>query len=290
LPDSLSGVLSASLIKNAEQNFSLNFGVLDTLAFSVAAGEPGQAVTGLLETSPDAFSMLMDGISNTISVAVDWKALDLSVPGSEFCSVETDCGAAEGQPEVCTETSNCGAKEQNGNFRLHLDGVSAGTVLEDNATEIVIDNIGLGDATSSVNLNAEPLVEIDVNPSDNRRFSMQIQDTPDGALVTFEPKLDLRVATTLSNLSAKLQADLPEWLEDQIFDLTFGGPPRAQVLVPDNCADANHYLEVVEGTLTMSSTALASPIEVEAGMCLVGSDLEGEELHPLETIAAGTCE
>jgi hypothetical protein len=48
-------------------------------------------------------------------------------------------------------------------------------------------------------------------------------------------------------------------------------------------------LEIVEGTLTLSSTT-GGTVVVEAGMCLASIETSAEEPHPFETVAAVTCE
>ncbi len=276
LPESLSGVLRASLVKNSEDNFTLSYGLLEPLTFSVPYGDSGDAIVGSYAASEDAVSATFDGDEGTIAYAIDWKNIDVTIPGSV----------------VCGETEDCGDKEREGSFNVHVGGLSYGTVLQDGLTEIVIDDVGLGNDTTAVRLNDESLVEIDLNPQDGRRLTIQIQDTEAGTLVTFEPKFDLRIATTLSNLSESLRADLPGWLEDEIFRVTFGGDARAQMLIPDDCNDGGQSPEIVEGTLTLEATSSSGPVVVEAGMCVVQAEAAEDETlsHPFDMIAAGTCE
>jgi hypothetical protein len=232
-------------------------------------------VVATIAAAPEAISAVIDGMANSLALSMDVHSLDVSVPGSAIC------GEDDGD-------SGCGNKERNGTFHVHLDGISAGTTLEDSASEIVISNVGLGDATSYARLNNDPLVEVDVNPDDGRRFAVQIQDTADGALVTIEPKLDLTVATTLLNLSEAARMDMPAWLSDEIFSVTLGGNARGQILVPDGCAEVGHALEVTQGTLTLDATSAAAPVVVEAGMCL--AEAESESDHPFDAVAAVACE
>jgi hypothetical protein len=275
LPETLSGVIEASIVKNANQNFSLNVGIIETVSFAQTVGDAGKQILASIAASPEAISAVVDGVANSLALSYDLSAVDVSIPGTELCGEEG-------------EASECGAKERNGTFHVHLDGLSAGTTLEDQTSELVISNIGLGDATSYARLNNDPLVEVDVNPMDGRRFALSIQDTPDGALITIEPKLDLAVATTLVNLSEAMRMDLPDWLDDEIFSVTLGGNANGQILVPDGCAESGYALEVTKGTLTLDATSAAAPVVVETGMCL--SEVESESDHPFDSVAVVACE
>jgi len=274
LPDELTGTLSIALVKHSAQNFSVTLGVLDALSFSDTIPDSSDQVHVALAASERALSVGFDGAANAVSIAADFKALDITMPGSA----------------VCDSDSNCGDKELQGNFNVHLGGLSFGTVVQDGVSELTISDIGLGDTTSSVHLNDDPLVTADINPKDGRRFTMQIQDTAEGALVSFEPKLDVQVAMALSNLSDSMKADLPDWLMDEVFNVTFGGGSKASMLVPDGCTDAEYAFEVTEGTLSLSASSVSDPVVVGAGMCLVGVEAETEDAHPFESIAAGACQ
>lgn len=283
LPETLQGNIELAIVKNGEQDFSLEFSVLSDVAIVSNSGEPPVATSISIARAVPAAAVRFNAPAHSLTLTQDWRPIDLQLPGSVFCEGRTDCGD----------------QELNGEFHAYLAGASSTVTATEGQSELVFDNVGLGNATSFIDLNSQPLVRLDINPNSDRRFSMGFQDTADGVLVTFQPELDLAVAVTLMNLSETLRVDLPEWLFDEVFNVTMTGQSMSQVLVPHaDCAtpDAPQApLQVVTGTLTLSAASVANDVPVSAGMCLVEAPVvegtvESTSGHPFESVAAGSCE
>jgi hypothetical protein len=285
LPEQMSGIIEIEIDKENEQAFTMELAIREAVELRALAD--GHAVDVVLASATPAMSLRADSSAQQISFVQDWNELDVMVPGAVLCD----------------EDSDCGAKEQNGMFHFHLAGLNGSvTATSGQNGQLSLSNLGYGDGTTFVNLDNETLYTLDINPENNRRFSLHLSDEGDSVLATFEPKLDMRMALMLGQLSDSLKMDLPDWLMDEVFDVTFGGAGRARVRIPkENCMEmldfgapedtesTSEALEIVEGTLTLSSTT-GGTVVVEAGMCLAAIETSAEEPHPFETVAAVICE
>jgi hypothetical protein len=90
----------------------------------------------------------------------------------------------------------------------------------------------------------------------NHSLSIDLVSTSEGIRVALSKVFDARAAIALSTLSDTLRADLPDWLSDEIFDLTFGGDPKPNLLIPRRAACAadrkpvsRRLVEVEAGTV-----------------------------------------
>ena len=87
--------------------------------------------------------------------------------------------------------------------------------------------------------------------------------------MTFDPPLAMKGALTISSLSEEWQLKLPAWLDDEIFDLTFGGAPSPQIFIPrreicqpetfepfsTTTASERPVSQVIQGELSLSSSS-----------------------------------
>jgi hypothetical protein len=177
-----------------------------------------------------------------------------------------------------------------------LGGFTGEFSVSKGATDLTFSGLGLGNSTSRVALNNDPLGTLDVNPNNGRKLTMSFKKTAEGTLVTFDPALDIKLAMMLNKLSDSLRVDMPDWLSDEIFDVMLGGAAKPSVLVPAATCDANgnltskNQLKVVTGNLSMSSSSLSSPVTVAAGMCLVPVDVVDSNAHPFSHVKSATCQ
>ncbi len=279
LPKTLRGVIDLSLTKNGEQDFSIAFSVLEALNLEVE-DEPGELVAVNIGASTPTSELRLDANTNSMTWRQNLATVDVTASGSL----------------VCGDDSDCGAKEQQGTFRMHLAGMTSQLEMSSGSDGFGISGYGLGDDTSYVALDDERLVAVDLNQNSGRTLDIRFKDTAEGILVTFEPELDLRVATALNTLSESLRVDMPDWLFDEVFDVTLGGDAKPSILIRRPSCDeygdpvGDAQLEVESGTLTLAASSASEPVTVSAGMCVVPAETTTEEPHPFETVAAGVCE
>jgi hypothetical protein len=281
LPEKLDGVMELSLEKLGEGQFVLEASVLESLEL-VTGQAKGKTVTVSVQPTSPGSQIALDSNTNTVRFQENIGTVDVSVAGNAVC-----------------EDLDCGAAEQAGSFYLHLAGLSGDFTTTSGATEITFADLGLGAESSSLAVNGKPLVTVDVNQDAGRKFSMNFKKTPEGTLVTFEPSLDLQVALAMTNLSETMKVDMPNWLFDEVFDVTLGGAPKPSVLIPARVCDANgnstvkDQLKVVTGTLSLWSTSVPSPVAASAGMCLLPVDdstVLPEDPNPITLLRSGVCQ
>ncbi|MCB9667531.1 MAG: hypothetical protein H6715_05360 [Myxococcales bacterium] len=134
-------------------------------------------------------------------------------------------------------------------------------------------DVSLGDETITATHADDAVFSMDINPDDERKLSGNIAYTDDGVMLTVEPKLDASIALQLSEL---LDEDAPEYLHDQLFELSFGAQPAGKVLLraDPTCleVDSAGQFELVEGPFSLHETHRADSAEntssIDESMCL----------------------
>ena len=207
------------------------------------------------------------------TAAVDFGTFDITVPGSSYCPSE----------------SSCGPKERTGTFGYHGGGISL--VLEQPPAASgkgVVARV-VTEAESQVSVGGDVYARGGLGPL-GAGGTVDATSTrgADGYLVTFQPALDMGAALAISNFSEEMQLTLPTWLNDEIFDLSFGGDPVPSVRVPlrEACPEggtattvARREVQIVSGSGTMEVGA-GRVLTAAAGQC-VGQSLTDPLTHDL---------
>jgi hypothetical protein len=276
LPEHLAGVIEGAIDKRAEGDFAITGTVLEKLDLLVGQAK-GKPVAVTAQPSATTMQLTINSLTNLLGVSVNLGAVDVSVAGAAVCD------------------DSCGTQEQTGTFSGHLGGLTGAVSVTRGAQELSLVGLGLGSDTAFVSINDGRLGALDVNAQNGRQLTVTFKQTAEGTLVTFDPALDIRLAMTLNKLSDSLRVDMPEWLNDEIFDVMLGGAAKPQVLIPAATCDAygnattKDQLKVVTGTLTLKESSLPSPVTVTAGMCLLSVDSTQDQPKPLTQVTAGVC-
>jgi hypothetical protein len=276
-PERLSGVVRGTIEKRAENDFAISGAVVQKFDLLVGQAKGKPVGVTVLPSDPTAL-VTINSATNTLGYTLNLGAVDAQIAGAAVCD------------------SQCGSKEKTGTFSGHLGGLTGDIALTKGAQELTVRGIGLGNDTSYVALNNDRLGTLDLNPNNGRKLSVTFKKTAEGTLVTFDPALDIKLALMLNKLSESLRVDLPEWLNDEIFEVMLGGATKPAVLVPAATCDAygnsttKSQLKVVTGNLTLTSSSPSSKVEVAAGMCLVPADGADGDANPVSQVKAGTCQ
>jgi hypothetical protein len=265
LPEVLEGVVAVSLVVNGPDDVSFE------LAVREAARVEANTADGRISFSTDArdplASLRIEAAARRLTALFDLGRTQLSMPN-----------------QMNDEASLAG-----GTWAIDWRGLSFTATAQDGADEIVIDNIGLGDDTSTIKLDGTQLVGIDLNPSDGRRAKLTVRPDPAGGLpiVTFEPGLEVLIDVFLQPLADA--GDLVDpWLLDDSYRIALSGDaPATQSIEPDEVAGTPGALRIARGQLAIESDSAS--ITVTTGQCLL-ADTVSEGEHPLlGGLAAGTC-
>jgi hypothetical protein len=279
LPEKLVGSVEWSLEKRGPGDFVLASSIVER--FELLTGKAkGKPISVTVQPSSPTSQFTINSNTNSLGFKENIGTVDVAVAGTAFCENNTKCGT----------------KEQTGTFGLHLAGLTAEFATVPNATELTFSGLGLGPESSYLALNGQHLTTVDLNPSSGRRFSINFKKTDEGTLVTFDPALDLQIAMAMTNLSESLRVDMPDWLMNEVFDVTLGGAPKPSILIPAATCDSNgnssvkQQLKVVNGQLILDSSSLASPVEVVAGMCLLPVESNATNPNPMSLVESGVCQ
>jgi hypothetical protein len=277
LPERLTGVIAGAIEKRAESDFAISGSVVEKFDLLVGQAKGKPVAVTVLPSDP-AGQVTINSLTNTLGYSANLGAVDVLVAGAAVCS------------------DQCGTKEQAGTFSGHLGGLTSQFTLTKGATELTFSGVGLGNDTSYVALNGDRLGTLDVNPGNGRTLTVSFKKTAEGTLVSFDPALDIKLAMMLNKLSESLRVDMPDWLSNEIFDVMLGGAAKPSVLVPAPTCDvygtptSKNELKVTTGELTLTSSSLATPVAVPAGMCLLPVDGADSQSHPFSQVKAGVCQ
>lgn len=264
LPD-VAGTATVVGQKDAAGTMSWSVG-LSELRVAVDPGEPDESI-GSSSSPCIGFQVSLGPAEQGSAVAAHLGLLDVSVPGSFHCPSETSCGPKErtgpfgyhlGDFSAVLKQPPAGSGDD-----VHLDlsagGPSRATVGDDEFGRIGVGGGGLGGEVKTA-----------------------VRSESDAFVVTFSPALDMGAALTISSFSEEMRMTLPDWLADEVFDLTFGGDPVGTIRVPmrELCPEGVYPYPEVEsrrvrvetgsGTLAVGGDRI---LEASAGQC-VGKSLE----------------
>lgn len=178
----------------------------------------------------------------------------------------------------CPEGSACGEKERSGPWHYHLGGL-AGILSQ--PPQGSGSDLGLllrmpSEGTAAVA--GDVFARGGLGPAGTGgEVELTSGEQAEGYVVTFEPALDMGGALTISQFSDDLRLDLPSWLSDEIFDLSFGGTPTSSILVPkrERCPEdrtefvppARREVRILSGGGQMAVGG-GRVLEAQAGQCV----------------------
>lgn len=189
------------------------------------------------------------------------------------------------------QSADCGSTETTGDWVYALNDFSIAAEQPEISSDKELEIWMSADSSAAAQLGEETFAQWQVGSEQAHGggpFSASVDEQSEGFLVTFAPALNMRGAMVISKFSDQFQLSLPNWLEDEIFDINFGGDASSSVFVPyraqcnddvvnpdgaDPLRPERREVEIVTGTLEAqvgSGTKTAT-----AGEC-VGSTLLAE--------------
>ncbi len=257
-----SGTVTVGLRRDAQGNMSGSVGVRG-LKIQPNEDKPEQTV-GSKSEACTGLEVHVGPRSIGSSYSAQLGAFDVTLPGSSFCR--------EG-------SMDCGEKERTGPFRFELPDSSLRLTQpsESGAEVFSLDVQTRGILSGSVA--EDRFAEGGLGPGgEGGKTTAQVTRSAAGFELTFSPALDMGAALMISSFSDQMRVNLPDWLTDEIFDLTFGGDPVPSILVPyrELCAPGSatavsrRELEISSGTLEIRADERV--MSASAGQC-VGESL-----------------
>ena len=259
-PTTFEGRLRAELRVDSADQVAIALSVLN--AIDVAGG----GYTFSLAPSSPAIELIANGTTETLGLLVDIGALDATAP-----YVVNDFGDDGGG--VSTEYA----------AKVHLGGLSATSLLSGDL--IAVQNIGLGDDTSTIELDGQQVLAVDLNKDDGRRMTAVFElQSDDNLKVVLDPVLDLLVKTNFVGMDA-IDVD-PTLIKETLRVLVDGDDAPSMMLGEDG-------MKMLTGAMTITTEEANVTLAVAEGQCLLPVEedaLSAGDLHPLEELQPGACQ
>jgi hypothetical protein len=148
--------------------------------------------------------------------------------------------------------------------------------------KLTIAKIGLGPEASSVTLNDQTLIEVNLNANAGRQFNLEIVPWQDLPRCAVDPQLELEVKLNLQTIEAFLDEPLESWARNEVYRLSLSNTDgKAEVIPIAESQDALGGLKVLQGVLSLQSSVQPAKVEVPAGSCLMVTESKPEDSHPL---------
>lgn len=253
-----SGTVTVGLRRDSQGNMSGSMGVRG-LKIQPNRDNPDQTVESKSEGCTGLeFQVGPRPIGSSYSVQLG--ALDVTLPGSSFCR--------EG-------SMDCGEKERTGPFRFELPDSSLRLTQPSESGGAVFSLDVQTRGTLSGSVAEDRFAEGGLGPGgEGGKTTAQATRSAAGFELTFSPALDMGAALMISTFSDQMRMSLPDWLTDEIFDLTFGGDPVPSIFVPyrELCAPGSatavsrRELEISSGTLEIRADERV--MSASAGQCV----------------------
>jgi hypothetical protein len=309
----LSGLLELRLVENAARDYSLELNVLEAIAAEIDSD--GDVLTTSLGASSPAWNVRVNGNDDSLSAGVDLAAFRLAGPLRAFADVfggsdrvdVSEPSANGALPEPSPEPEE---RTYTGAIDVFLAGLSGTLRYTADSDVLTFEDLGFGDATSTLKHDGNTLLGLDLNATGGRRVNLTITPSDDGAQVSISPSFDLRVALAFHYIADQFEGIADYLLDDTLHAWFDGANPSLE--------SKGGQLRVTSGTLHIESQAEPSAsVSVAAGMCLVEASDDGDggdgasdssgappiddlgtgidsssepERHPLFSLQAGTCE
>lgn len=289
LPTTMQGKFKVSLEKLGAKKLRAALAV--TQAINVADG----ADTDIqIAASNPAMQGVLDGESKTLTVAVDWRSIKVKAPMvTEIWPDEVPLDPND--PSAGFEPSE--PREVRHIVELLLGGVSGSSVLDGAADKITLQNLGLGDVTTSLKIDGGEVFALDLNKDAGRRLSAVLEQATDGVKLELDPTLNLVAKFSFAQLANKEGIDYEPWMDNETLSIIADGAAKPALLLGDK-------VKVLAGKMTMRASATNEVIEVAANQCLIeeeqtplpcadefcGEPEPAGDAHPFSSLSAGACE
>lgn len=264
----MEGVLATALVRNSDKNYSALFEVKESV--HVVATDEGKPIDVRLDASNKTWELRLDGVAKTIAAAMNVGGLSIQAP------IENLGDLVDSMPVM----QNVKASDA---MKFVLGGINGSFTFDGTTDLLKFVGLGVGNKSTSVDVNGKRVFSLDVNPASNRRFDMTVSmaDTSK-PVVAFSPEFTSVFGFNFDSIKDRFM-ELPEFLLNDT--LTFKLSNQPSIRMHDN------GVEVVSGTLTLTSTAHPeSNISVAAGMCLVDDETPSTTGHEfLSSLMSGSC-
>jgi hypothetical protein len=265
----MQGVFALDLVRNSDKNYSALFEVQETIV--VEGKDNGKTINVQLDASSKTWELRLDGVAKNIKAAVNLGALSIQAPLENLGDI------VDSMPIM----NNMKATDA---MKFVLGGLNGSFTFEGKTDLLKFVGMGLGNKSTSVDVNGKRIFSLDVNPNSNRRFDLSVSMTDSkNPLFSFAPELESVFGFQFDSIKSRF-SDLPDFLLNDTLTFKLGNNPSVRFL--------DKGVELVSGNMKLSSKAHPeSNISVNPGMCLVEGATPSSTGHEfLSRFEAGSCQ
>ncbi len=268
------GRIRLELSVNGANDYTLALSI--TSPINVDATVNGETLAIAVGVAQPLASLRIDGATPKVVFESNSGPFDLTLPLAIFASQEVSNDCPPDSPD-CVPTEPSPALT--GTLGLHV-APSTAKVTIDAANRIAIDRLVVGGMNATYD--GTQIVSLSVNGG--QQLSADVTSDDSGVSVSVAPQLDVRATIDLSPLADQL-TDVPAASLRDSLQLLLNGASTPAVRFSDS------QVEVLQGRLSLSSSAAGRTVVVEAGRCLesVEPDPDQTSEHVLDLLAEATC-
>ncbi len=274
LPTVMAGRVRGALKANGPESVTTTFSVLTPVDIQ----HPDFSLQ--VASSTPASELTIDGANKQLLALSNLGVTDLAFAVESIDFMIDEFG---NETEVVERTD----------YEVHLGGATGQVIFDLNSETVAATGLGLGNGTTTVAVNGQQVLGLDVNPNDGRTFDLGVQTAgTDDIQLTVSPLFHLQAAMTFENMADYEGAS---WTMNDTMTILFDGDANPALIIGEN------GLEVLRGNLSMGLANEGSLLEVSAGQCLIevgqeptpvdpGTEpVEPVESAPFDGLEVGTC-
>jgi hypothetical protein len=278
------GRIRIELKINGANDYTLSLSILSPI--DIDATIDGQTLMYNIGVSTPLASLRLDGNTPQAVFESNVGGIDLMLPLGLFSGSD----GASPEPEPAPEpTGTLGVRVEPTSFKATIDTTNT----------VKIDRYSSGGVTATYN--GIEILSYSINAGQPLSGSVTLDEN--STTFSVNPMLDVRAMFDFNPLVDQLDSDFPPQLLRDTLQLALNGAQEPTVRTSsyetttvdefgNTIVDTNTQFEVVEGRLTLSSSAAGKTVVVEAGMCLDTIEPDPNattEPHPFELLVATTC-
>jgi hypothetical protein len=251
LPGTMKGRISASLRRNAVYDWTAALAIRQAIEI-VGTIDAGQVAIAVAARDP-LVSVRANGNTKELTATVDVGPVQVSLP---WRALEAESTIDE-------------------ILAIDLRGLTGHVTLADGQQTLTLEDVGLGDGTSTVKLGGETVLSLDFNAATGRTADITIAPSAALPIVSFAPGFVLALGVHLQPF-ADAGEEVEPYLLDEVY--TFSAGQAIQPVAPTGTFPGG--LRAVTGGIQISAANANASVNVAAGQCLVEDAVASDE-HPL---------
>ena len=304
----VSGTISVALLTQEINRATFQFDVLEPVTIQGQFDDEVDNINITIPASEGLFTLSSDASTPSIKLNLNLPSMSHQLStylGELFSDDEEfeddfedefyDEDTSEDRLDEPAEEQDRGPLRQ---LKIKVGGVNFGVELQLVDTIRTIFEIGLGDESTTLNIDNNEVVKVDLNADSGRRvrFELSHEDMSEQlkSTLTFLTSQNLLQVTSKLGLIEEIEA--PDFMSDEIFKFSATASEEMTPII----ALIEEQLQVVEGLFKMEAVNASRTVEVDAGQCI--NSIDNEELdetfenesmsqeHPFDSIEGGMCQ